>query len=308
MKRKATAEELVTVAATMNMTSALTLTADQVIQPFSQLSIVAPSMIAPAVTVPSEGSQEKKCRVLKSGSAAKKHRIRRAKQHMKKNKTTEQAHMHPYSPDYLNVPNRIFKQMFLAASEHLISTDQQQIMNNILNNSINMTYIRTHARLLDQLLYLKLQQSLWTDYFNLGTCTEADGGNVWASEVQEKFRRCQVMNGFTFDNPLLFVDYYRKNIDQQIQIVENELNEHINNFNMHKTLRSSQIQTLNLSAILKALVRKGQHKLNAEFQGKRRLLHFDCQDHSLMKTFFALKPTKKQVRVCVCVYHRIISY
>ncbi len=52
---------------------------------------------------------------------------------------------------------------------------------------------------------------------------------------------------------------------------------------------------MDLSTILKAFVRKGQHKLHAEFQCKRRLLDFDCQDSRLTKAFFDLKPTKKPV-------------
>ena len=108
-------------------------------------------------------------------------------------------------PGYLNVPNRIFKQMFISASEHVIFADRHDVINRWLDISTNMQYIREHARLLDKLLYLQLQQSLWTDYFRIGT-TE----NVWASEIQEKMAaaaaRHRMNNSMTVMNsPLSFV-------------------------------------------------------------------------------------------------------
>ena len=59
--------------------------------------------------------------------------------------------------------------------------------------------------------------------------------------------------------------------------------------------QKSQVQSADLSTILKVFVRKGQHKLSAEFKCKKRLLVFDCKDARLTKAFFDLKPKKKQV-------------
>jgi hypothetical protein len=50
--------------------------------------------------------------------------------------------------------------MFISASQHVISTDRHDMINQWLDISTNMQYIREHARLLDKLLYLQLQQSL----------------------------------------------------------------------------------------------------------------------------------------------------
>jgi hypothetical protein len=74
-----------------------------------------------------------------------------------------------------------------------------------------MQYIRTQALLLDKLLYLQLQQSLWTHYFNVGTAGEDVGGSggVWALEVQDNISR-QSINNSTVMSPLSFVIYYRK--------------------------------------------------------------------------------------------------
>jgi hypothetical protein len=263
---------------------------DQVIQSFSQLSIVPEE-------VP-HYPRQKKLQTSKS---------RREKQQQQQHQKGQVSSVPPLPPppDYLNVPNRTFKSMFLAASQHIVSTsDQSKIIRCWLNNSTNMQHIRAQALLLDKLLYLQLQQGLWTEYFNVGTTAEEDGGGggVWASEVQEKLlNHRQLINDSIVISPLSFVIYYRKYIDEQLQNTEKQLTEHTNSFKSNHLLQQSksQVQTIDLSAvaaILKALVRRGQHKLNAEFQCKKRLLHFDYEDHRLTKAFFDLKPTKKQVR------------
>ena len=245
---------------------------DRVTRSFSQLSIVQPGP-----------PKEKKLRTTKSKNRSSKQQTRRTKA-----KKTRKGKKLPL-PDYLNVPNRTFTKMFIAASEHVISTNQFNMVSRWLDTATNMQYIRKHTGLVDKLLYLQLQQSLWTVYFDIGTAEDG----VWSSEVQEKMSRL-VMNDSTSTNPLSFVTHYRMNIDDQIKKTEKEINEHLNHFDC-VIGQSSPVQSVDLSVILKAFVRKGQHKLNAEFECKKRLLHFDCQDHRLTKAFFQLKPTKQQV-------------
>ena len=170
-------------------------------------------------------------------------------------------------PDYLNVPNRVFRRMFIAAASEHVPSDIGQW----LNVSTNLQQTREQARLLDRLLYLRQQQSLWTDYFRVGS-TEG----VWASEVQDK------MTGQS-KSALLFVTDYRHGIVEQLERTQRDLDEH-------------QCRTnAGVSNMLQAFIRKGQHRLTAEFQCKKRLLAFDCQDHRLTKAFFELAPTKQQV-------------
>jgi hypothetical protein len=117
--------------------------------------------------------------------------------------------------------------MFISALQHVISTDRHDMINQWLDISTNMQYIREHARLLDKLLYLQLQQSLWTDYFQIVTTK-----NVWALEIQKKMKHEQT-NGSIIEmmnDPLSFVTNCRKNIDQQLQKIENDLNQHLTRF------------------------------------------------------------------------------
>ena len=128
-------------------------------------------------------------------------------------------------PDYLNAPNRIFKQMFISASQHVLSSKQHEAARRWLSISTNMQFTREQARLLDRLLFLQLQQSLWIDYLRVGTTD-----NVWASEVQEKMRRQIQTNGTETISRLSFVTEYRQHIDEELQRTENELNEHSHRF------------------------------------------------------------------------------
>ena len=171
-------------------------------------------------------------------------------------------------PDYLNVPNRILKQMFISPSQHVLSSKQHEAARRWQNISTNMQYTREQARLLDRLLFLQLQQSLWIDYLRVGTTD-----NVWASEVQEKMRRQVQTNGAEMISRLSFVTDYQQHIDEELQRTENELNEHSYHF---------QGFDIDFSGVLKSFVRRGQQRLNAEFQSKRQLLVFDCQEPSFI--------------------------
>ena len=185
---------------------------------------------------------------------------------------TEAKHSSVSLPDYLNVPNRVFRHMLSTASEHVLSYDQMKSMNQWLNVSTNMQQTREQAQRLDRLLYLQQQQCLWADYFHAGSTEE-----VWASEVQNK------MSGQT-KSALLFVIDYRQRIIEQLERTQHEVNDHQCDTNTH------------VSNLLQAFIRKGQHRLTAEFQCKKRLLAFDCQSHRLTRAFFELAPTKRQVR------------
>ena len=201
---------------------------------------------------------------------------------LNKRKKTRKDHVSSSPlPDYLNVPDRIFKQIFIAASQRVLTSEQHEAVRRRLNISANMQHTREQARLLDRLLFLQLQQSLWIDYLRVG---ETD--DVWASEVQQKMRQQVQMNGIVVASPLSFVTNYRQHIDEQLQRTENELNEHSNRF---------QQLGVDFSSVLKAFDRRGQHRLNAEFQSKKQLLVFDCQDRRVVKAFVDLKPTKEQV-------------
>lgn len=259
-----------------------------VIHSLSQLKI--DTVVAP---------RHKKSRALKSQRKKK----QQQQQQLEKQKKRKKKHSTAL-PDYLNVPNRIFINMFLAAAESIISHgDQSKIIRNWLENTANMQYLRAHACLLDKLLYLQLQKSLWTTYLNAGTATAAaaaEGDGIWASEVQEKISRFYSSNS-TDMCPLSFVTDYCNQIDEQIQKTEAELSQHVNNLRNPTVHSNSQVQSIDFSAILKAFVRRGQHKLNAEFQCKKRLLQFDQQDHRLTKAFYDLKPTTEQVRESISV-------
>ncbi|CAF1501889.1 unnamed protein product [Adineta ricciae] len=136
----------------------------------------------------------------------------------------------------------------------------------------------------------ELQQSLWTEYFHVGS--QPDG--VWACEVEEKISR-QREQGVIHIDPMAFVVLHRVHIEEQWNTIQNDLNAHLSH--VHYVIgQQSQGQSIDLAVVLKAFIRRGQHKLNADFECKKRLLRFEYQDHLLTKAFFDLKPTKKEIR------------
>ena len=244
---------------------------NDVLQSFSQLSIVQE-------TLSSRREKTKRLRAIGHCSAKKKRRKRGNISSI---------------PNYLNVPDRKFQQMFLQASEHVIRVDRIETLRQCLSIKTNVASIRRHACLLDKLLYSQLQQSLWAEYFHIGSTED-----VWASEVQDKIKRHMIYNVQPHTrkekDPLSFVIDYRKMIDDELQKIENQLNDHVQRsksiFN-----NGSQENAIDFSALVKAFVRRGQHRLEAEMKSKRRLLEFDCEAHRLTKVFFDLQPTEQQV-------------
>jgi hypothetical protein len=64
----------------------------------------------------------------------------RGKQHIgkaKENKMLKKGYVLSL-PDYLNVPDRTFKGIFMAASKHIITANQYDIIRRSLDNSTNM--------------------------------------------------------------------------------------------------------------------------------------------------------------------------
>ncbi|CAF1411854.1 unnamed protein product [Rotaria sp. Silwood1] len=51
-----------------------------------------------------------------------------------------------------------------------------------------------------------------------------------------------------------------------------------------------------LSAMVTALVRKGQHKLKQQFEQNKKMLKLDSTDHRLVQQVYDLKPNKQQIR------------
>ncbi|UJR07034.1 hypothetical protein I4U23_011322 [Adineta vaga] len=134
------------------------MTENDVIQSFSQLSIIPHA---------AENVAVKRRRIAAKHRSSKKHHF------------VPKQQSDVYLLDYLNVPDRIFKKMFISASKSLHASVPYNMICRWLDNSSNMRHIREHARLLDKLLYLQLQQAIWTEYFNIGSLSDG----VWASEI-----------------------------------------------------------------------------------------------------------------------------
>ncbi|CAF1403704.1 unnamed protein product [Adineta steineri] len=66
--------------------------------------------------------------------------------------------------------------------------------------------------------------------------------------------------------------------------------------NQYKQIELGQsIDLQRLSTIILAFVRKGQHKLSADYQYKKLSLQFDTNDYHLVQAFYDLKPSNDQI-------------
>jgi hypothetical protein len=88
---------------------------------------------------------------------------------------------------------------------------------------------------------------------------------------------------------MIEIKMQQNTIIEQLQQAENELNK-------HKQLAIDRSVDMNrLSTAIPAFVRKGQHKLSADFERKKLLLQLDATDYRLVQKFYNLKPSEDRV-------------
>lgn len=160
-------------------------------------------------------------------------------------------------PDYLHVNDQIFKKLLSTAVEGI---DPTSILT-LLDTSEKLQYARTYAQLVNDLFYLKMKDDYWKYYHT----TIMSGLNPQIKKEKNILKKQQ-------------------NINERLQQIEYQLNEH-----------KQQHTVDNLSIVIPAFVRRGQHKLLADFERKKLLLQYDANDHCLLNAFDNLQPSTDQV-------------
>ena len=194
-------------------------------------------------------------------------------EHQEMNETTSD-----WKPKYLKLSDQIFKQML---SKTL--SDAEQFVQ-LLDTSEKLQYVRTYAHLLNNVFYLKLEESFWEHYKQV-CISEA----IWSSPMLKNIAKENNLFRFKFKTQVQLEKHYQL-IQKRLQTAENNLNQ----YKQQPIHESIDINTL--STVMTAFVRQGQHKLCAEFERKKLLLQFDANDHRLMKAFYSLNPNDDQVR------------
>ncbi|CAF2168445.1 unnamed protein product, partial [Rotaria magnacalcarata] len=183
-----------------------------------------------------------------------------------------------WKPKYLKLSDQIFKQML---SKSLSDADK---FVQLLDTSEKLKYVRTYAHLLNNVFYLKLEESFWEHYKQV--CISE---SIWSSPMLKNIAKENNLFRFKFKTQVQLEKHYQL-IQKRLRTTENNLNQ----YKQQPIHESIDINTL--STIMTAFVRQGQHKLCAEFERKKLILQFDAIDHRLIKAFYNLNPTDDQIR------------
>jgi hypothetical protein len=192
-------------------------------------------------------------------------------------KTTEEKATSNNKPKYLKVSDQIFKEML---SKSLVGEDN---INQQLDTSEKLQFVRTYAHLLNNVFYVKLEQDFWEHYHTV-CISEA----IWSLPTVKDMAKETNLYRITFKT--------KTQLEKHRQLILNRLEEAENNLNTHKQQPIHRSIDMNkLSTVMTAFIRQGQHKLSLEFERKKLILQFDAIDHRLIKTFYNLKPVENQV-------------
>ncbi|CAF4135759.1 unnamed protein product, partial [Adineta steineri] len=180
-------------------------------------------------------------------------------------------------PNYLKTSDHIFKKMLSTALE-----GTEDIIR-LLDTPEKLKYTREYAQLVNDLFYLRLKQDFWKDYYKILVAT-----GVWSMKLSKQFIKENKLDQIQFVT--------QKNVEKYRQTTMEQLKQAEINLNQHKQIKFGQsIDLQKLSTIIPAFVRKGQHKLSADFEYKKLLLQFDTNDYHLVQTFYDLKPSEDQI-------------
>ncbi|CAF1458454.1 unnamed protein product [Adineta ricciae] len=191
---------------------------------------------------------------------------------------TIQLTMDSKKPKYLQVDNEIFKKMLTQSS-----TEAEAYINQLLDTSEKLDFVRTYAHLLSNSSYWKFEENYWKHYH-----TECTTGSIWSSPLETKIVKENNLCRFKFKTEIQ-LNKHQKLINDRIQELENKLNQH-----KQKSIHTS-FDMDRLLTIITAFVTQGQKKLAKEFEDKKLLLQYDVKDNRCVKRFYDMSPTQDQI-------------
>ena len=174
-------------------------------------------------------------------------------------------------PDYLKVPDYAFKKMLSVALEGGEAVVQS------LDTPDKLHYARVYAQLVNDICFLQLKQDYYEQYYRV--VHEAGMGSSTLSKEVIKQSHLHRIEFITEGN----MERRRQSTIEALKRAEETLEKH------------KQSTMPNLSPLILAFVRKGQHKLSAEFKRKLLLLQYDVNNVQLVKAFYESQPTEDQV-------------
>ena len=174
----------------------------------------------------------------------------------------------------------------------LTSFPSEEKLDQLLNGKDKMEFIRRYTDLLDRLSYLKLKQTQWDYYLQIGQTQ-----NIWTNHVPKLLAEKNSMV-HAYGRSKSMIGQRRIQIEKKLEYVQNAITQF-----EQKTLSQSvpnvdYSSELNaLSSIVRTFVQENQQQLRSELEYKRKMLILDATDHHLVQAFFDLNPKKGQVSV-----------
>ncbi|CAF4461879.1 unnamed protein product, partial [Rotaria sp. Silwood2] len=199
-----------------------------------------------------------------------------------------------FVPQYLKVSNRKFKEM-LSKAVH----DGHKIYE-WLDNDEKLKFTRELAHIFNLMDYLKLQQQLWQDYFDIGM---NDG--VWAPRVS-KSKAKEHNTCLSYGRSEKFVEQRQKTIQHQLNRTDREVQHYLAQLPEWTEKVQPPIDSTFLSNAIQAMVKNGLYRLNAQFKHKQAMLKFDADDHRLIAAVYALKPIEEQIAL-IKIYWQAVA-
>ncbi|CAF3969226.1 unnamed protein product [Rotaria sordida] len=194
-----------------------------------------------------------------------------------------------FKPKYLQVSNRIFKQMLSNAIE-----DGNKIVQ-CLNTDEKLQAIRQITEIMNDLHYFQLQENLWQGYYNLGIQE-----NIWSTSeltATTTIEANQVKKYSTYYFPKHLIEKRQKTIVHQIQRTMNQLEECAIYLQQHTLEWQPNIELDLLLRTVTNCVTKAQQRLRKEFQYRIDIAQLDLNDRRSIKYFYNLQPNQEQIRL-----------
>jgi hypothetical protein len=190
--------------------------------------------------------------------------------------------------DYTTIPDEIFYEMLLKAFN--ANTEK---LSQFSKEIEQVEFLRHYTGLIDRFSYIKLQQSQWNWYYHIGMSQ-----NIWSGRIPkhigEKNSIC-----YTYGRSKHMIEQRRKQIQEQLPEVENTIQlfeqQILSRATQHIVDYSSELKELH--SIITSFVHEHQQQLKNEFEYKQQMLIFDATDHHLVRAFFNLKLSPRQVRI-----------
>ena len=186
-------------------------------------------------------------------------------------------------PRYLTTSDKAFKQMLARAAPDGCPIVQW------LDTDEKLRSVRQLTHTTNTLNYVKLQQQLWQEYYQVESTKESGTARVTKANAKAH-GTCP-----SFGRPLKMIEQRRKTIENQLKRTANELSQLLLQLPEWTDKAQPPIDSVALSTAIFVCVEKGQQRLCAAFKHKQTMLKLDAADHQLIDAFYALRPSDEQV-------------